>query len=270
MRGSRRTEAGEIRREADSPADRFSRFEYANDDFPYYNGQPVRISGRQWWLVMLAIAVAFAALTAPIGFFGDKFGQFVPAILFAVVPLVVLAAVAPGQWRAIFRKVRGKDVAWMFGFAAINVVVTLGVGALVEAFFGTAENAAGDVLADATPVERVLFFLKTAPQLFGEELLTVLPFLALLYYFFSCRHTSRKTAIMWAWLLSALVFGLAHLPTYDWNLAQSVIVIGVARLVLSLAYLKTKNIWVSTGAHVINDWILFGSGLLGATVAAIG
>ncbi|RYE67123.1 MAG: CPBP family intramembrane metalloprotease, partial [Oxalobacteraceae bacterium] len=65
-----------------------------------------------------------------------------------------------------------------------------------------------------------------------------------------------------AWLLSAVVFGLAHLPTYGWNLVQCLVVIGSARLVLTLAYLKTKNIWVSFGAHVINDWTLFGTGLL--------
>jgi membrane protease YdiL (CAAX protease family) len=59
-----------------------------------------------------------------------------------------------------------------------------------------------------------------------------------------------------AWLLSAVVFGLLHLPTYDWNLVQCLVVIGSARLVLTWAYVWTKNIWVSTGAHIINDWTL--------------
>jgi hypothetical protein len=31
-----------------------------------------------------------------------------------------------------------------------------------------------------------------------------------------------------------------------------------------MAYMKTKNIWVSTGAHILNDWSLFGLSLLGA------
>lgn len=34
--------------------------------------------------------------------------------------------------------------------------------------------------------------------------------------------------------------------------------------VVTLAWIMTKNIWVSTGAHLINDWLLFGLGLLGA------
>jgi membrane protease YdiL (CAAX protease family) len=33
----------------------------------------------------------------------------------------------------------------------------------------------------------------------------------------------------------------------------------VARLILTWAYIRTKNIWVSTGAHIINDWVLLGA-----------
>ena len=37
---------------------------------------------------------------------------------------------------------------------------------------------------------------------------------------------------------------------------QCLVVIGSARLVLTWAYVWTKNIWVSTGAHILNDWAL--------------
>jgi membrane protease YdiL (CAAX protease family) len=42
------------------------------------------------------------------------------------------------------------------------------------------------------------------------------------------------------------------------------VVIGSARMVLTLPWILTKNIWVSTGAHIINDWMLFLMALLGA------
>jgi membrane protease YdiL (CAAX protease family) len=29
----------------------------------------------------------------------------------------------------------------------------------------------------------------------------------------------------------------------------------------------TKNIWVSTGAHIVNDWLLFLVALLGSSLA---
>lgn len=83
-----------------------------------------------------------------------------------------------------------------------------------------------------------------------------LPFLALLWWF-TRRGTHRNRAVVLAWVITAVGFGLVHLPTYDWNVVQCVLVIGGARIILTLAYIRTKNLWVSTGAHVINDWTLF-------------
>lgn len=69
-----------------------------------------------------------------------------------------------------------------------------------------------------------------------------------------------------AWLITAGVFGLIHFPTYNWNVLQCIMVIGSARLVLTLPWIMTKNIWVSTGAHIVNDWLLFLMSLLGASL----
>jgi len=55
-----------------------------------------------------------------------------------------------------------------------------------------------------------------------------------------------------------------HLPTYDWNVVQCFAVIGTARLVLTAAYLRTRNLWVSYGAHILNDWSIFAVGYWGS------
>ncbi|KGD63321.1 amino terminal protease [Alcanivorax nanhaiticus] len=112
--------------------------------------------------------------------------------------------------------------------------------------------------------------MRSLPQLFGEEVLTVLPFLAVLHLAHGPLNLSRTQSVLLAWLLSSILFGLVHLPSYNWNLLQCLVVIGSARLVLSLAYIRTKNIWVSTGAHVINDWAIFTMVLLGASASANG
>jgi uncharacterized protein len=111
---------------------------------------------------------------------------------------------------------------------------------------------------------RIAFFAKAIPQLLGEEVITLLPFLALLQWFSKGFGLARKRAIIGAWLISSIVFGLIHLPTYDWNLVQCIVIIGSARMVLTLPWILTKNIWVSTGTHIINDWLLFLMALLGA------
>jgi membrane protease YdiL (CAAX protease family) len=234
-------------------------------DFPYYKGVPVRISGPQWLCVIAAVAVAFLALVLPIPWPGGAFAPLIPAILFAAIPLAALARVAPGHWKAIFGRVGGRELRLMLGFALLNIVVSMSVGGIVRAFTEVTPNAAAEMLSGMDATGRVLFFAKTIPQLFGEELVTILPFLALLYLLVNRFGVGRRSAVIGAWLISAFVFGLIHLPTYDWNLIQCVVIIGAARLMLTLPYILTKNIWVSTGAHIINDWLL-----LGATVAGAG
>jgi hypothetical protein len=184
-----------------------------------------------------------------------------------IIPLAALAYVASGHWKAIFGKVGGREVRLMFGFVLLNIVVSMSVGAIVFALTSVTPNAAHAQLAELDAAGRILYFAKTIPQLLGEEVITLLPFLALLQVFTSGLGLGRKGAIIGAWLVSSVIFGLIHLPTYDWNLIQCLVIIGSARMVLTLPWIMTKNIWVSTGAHILNDWLLFGVGLLGAGLA---
>ena len=146
-------------------------------------------------------------------------------------------------------------------------MATFAIGALTSLLFALNANAGYATLGAEPPLEQVLFYLSAAPQLLGEEIFTILPFLAIMWFLFSRMNLPRTTSIVIAWLLSAFIFGAIHLPTYDWNLVQSFIVIGSARHVLLLAYIKTKNTWVSAGAHVINDWTLFTVALLTSGLA---
>lgn len=225
------------------------------------------MSGGHWLLVMAAVVAAFLVLALPIDWPGGVFGQFIPALLFPAIPLAALAYVTPVHWRSIFGKVGGREVRLMVGFALLNLVVSMGVGAIVSALTVVTPNASTSQLGGLDTAGQVAFFAKTIPQLFGEEVITLLPFLALMHLFAIRFGTGRKRAIIGAWVVSSLLFGLIHLPTYHWNWIQCIVVIGSARMVLTLPWILTKNIWVSTGAHIINDWLLFGLSLLGAGMA---
>lgn len=256
--------------EASDPAanaERFTRLEDPGKDFPFYNGAPVSVSAGQWLFVVAMVVVGFVVLVLPIDWPGGIFGQFIPAVLFPAIPLAALAYVAPGHWRSIFGRVGGREVKLMFGFALLNLIVSMIVGVALRAFTEVTPNAATAELGALDAAGQVAFFGKTLPQLLGEEVVTLLPFLALMYWLVIGLGVGRRRAIIVAWLVSSLVFGLIHLPTYDWNLIQCVLVIGVARMVLTLPWIMTKNIWVSTGAHIINDWTLFGMVLLGTSIA---
>jgi membrane protease YdiL (CAAX protease family) len=244
--------------------ERFSRLEDPAVDFPFYNGVPTFISNRQWLFVMAMVVVGFLILASPIPWPSGLLWQFVPAVLLPGIPLVALAYIAPGHWKAIFGKVRGREIKLMFGFALLNIVVSMSVGAIVLNLAGATPNGTTAQLGGLDMEGRIAFFAKTIPQLLGEEVITLLPFLALLQAFSKGFGIGRKWAIIGAWLITSVVFGLIHLPTYDWNLVQCIVVIGSARMVLTLPWIMTKNLWVSTGTHIVNDWLLFSMSLLGA------
>lgn len=252
-----------------SPAEseRFSWLERKNDDFPYYRGGPVAISGGQWLKIMIAVAIGFALLLFPPPFLRGAVSGLVPVILFFAVPLAVLAQVTPKGWTAIFRPLRGRDFLWMIAFAILNIIVAFVMGAVILALTETTSNAGITGLAQQDAFERAMFFIRSVPQLFGEEVFSILPFLALLWLF-TKRGMSRKTAVVIASLLVAILFAAAHLSTYGYNVIQALGGVGVARLVLLLPYIMAKNIWVSTGAHILNDWFSFGMSILGGSIAA--
>lgn len=250
-----------------APARRLGRLEDPDTDFPFYAGTPVALSVGQWLFLMASVVVAFAALVAPVPWPGGPWAPMIPALFFAVIPLAALAQVAPGHWKLIFGKVGWRELRLMLGFVLLNLVVSLAVAVVVRSFAEVTPNAAAAGLAAMGTADRVIFFAKTLPQLLGEELVTLLPFLALLTLLTARFGVGRRGAVIGAWLLSSLLFGLIHLPTYDWNWVQCIVIIGSARIVLTLAYILTKNLWVSTGAHIINDWVLFGAAVLGAGLA---
>jgi len=252
------------RSEGEMDTGRIRWLERDGDDFPYYNGRPVGLTGMQWILVMIAVAVGLLVLVFGLG--PLTLGGFLPAILYVAIPLGALAFVSRAHWRSLFRRVGGRDVLLMIGFAILNIMVTLVAGYVLLKTTETTKNAAVAALAEKGTLDIVLFYARTFIQLLGEEVMTILPFLALLYLFANRMKTGRVTAMLLAWVLTAVLFAGEHLPTYGWNIAQALGGVGVARLVLTLPYIMTKNLWVSTGAHVLNDWVTFSLALVGTGV----
>jgi uncharacterized protein len=243
--------------------------ERKGDDFPYYADNPPTISGAGWLMVLVATAIGFAALGTPLPFEDNIVTGWLRGVVFVTLPLLALARAAPGRWRAIFRRVGFRDILLMFGIAILNIAVTLAIGALLKTYGTVTANAGVAGAADLEGARLASFFAKVGLQMLGEELLTILPFLAILWYCHAKAGMGRNAAVLTAWLVSAVIFGLLHLPTYNWNIVQCLLVIGSARLVLTWAYVLTKNIWVSTGAHVINDWTLISSTVFLAPLAGV-
>jgi hypothetical protein len=133
-------------------------------DFPYYADNPPTISNAGWLR-----AAAFVGL-----------------------PLLALAIATPGRWGAIFRRVGLRDVLLMFGFAILNIIVSMSVGALLQTFGTVTTNAGVAGAAGLEGARLASYFAKVGLQLLGEELITILPFLALLWYLHARAGLSRN------------------------------------------------------------------------------
>ena len=238
-----------------SSSDRFDRLERPGDDFPFYDGVPVRLTGRHWALVSAATVAALGALFIPATVTIGAIGLLLLTVLFSAIPLAVLARVAPGHWKALFRPVRLADVGVMVGYALLALIISGQVARVAAVFAGMEPNPIIDVIEDADGAGRSFIGVLIAAQIFWEELLGIIPFLALLALLHA-RGWSRRRSVLVALLLSSTLFGVVHLSTYGWNIAQSLLVIGSARAILTLAYIRTKNLWVAFGTHVIYDGIL--------------
>lgn len=224
-------------------------------DLPYYDSRPVAVGGRGWAMLMASLLLAFAALTLlPLRTFP---ASLVPALLFALLPLAALRLVVGPHWRALFRPVGVREVGLMLLFGVVALVGSLLMGLLLSRVFEMTANPVSGDMGSLSAAGLAATLIPTLPQLLGEELMGVLPFLAVLWLCVSRLGLSRRTGIGIGLVVSGLIFGAAHLPTYGWNWPQALLGIGFARILLTLAYVVTRNLWVSTGAHVVNDWTGF-------------
>ncbi len=224
-------------------------------DFPYYDGRPVAVGITGWLVLLCSVALAFAALTMiPLRV---SPANVAPALLFVTIPLIALRMVAGTYWAVLFDTVGLREIALMAGFAVMTIAVSFTVALALSQVVGFSANPVSEAMQQMTGAQFAWILAVTIPQLIGEELLAILPFLFSLWLCVTRLGMPRRSGIFIALIVSALLFGAAHLPTYDWNWTQSLVVIGSARIVLTLAFIATRNLWVSAGAHILNDWAGF-------------
>ncbi|CAL1690553.1 hypothetical protein MMB232_00681 [Brevundimonas subvibrioides] len=224
-------------------------------DLPYYNGTPVRIGGGGWLLILAAVVVAFFQLAVwqP----ESVLLAYISALLLPVLPVVALMAATGWRAPAVFRPVGFTGVLIALGFALLTILCSFAAGILLARIMPMTSNPNLAGIADEGTAELLIFLGRAGVQLVGEELVTILPLLAVLWVCVERLKLPRVWALVIAVTVSTVWFAALHLPTYDWNWVQCLGTIGTARIVLTLAYLVTRNLWVSSIAHIANDWSLF-------------
>lgn len=95
-------------------------------DFPFYSGSPVALSGPQWLIVLMGVALGFASLivsVAPKALYQSTAGSFLPVVLLFAIPLLALAGVAGRAWTTLFRPLASRDFLLMLAIALANLVL---------------------------------------------------------------------------------------------------------------------------------------------------
>lgn len=242
-------------------------------DFPLYNDQPFTLSWPKWiwWLVFtIGSFVIFTGVYLYLIqiFDADIFNQFKDALiskpwlpsLFVIIGYLMLlgsyAVITKHHWSILFRKLNKKAFFFAVIFGLILFVISLFYYefVLVELLHINLNDNSAVSVGGKTGVS-ILSAFSIIIQLLAEEFWTILPFLFILRLCFKTFNISRKTSIIFAWIISSIIFGIYHIPSYDGNLAQVFLVVTVDRLFITFVYLRYKSICASYLTHVAWDII---------------
>ena len=77
-----------------------------------------------------------------------------------------------------------------------------------------------------------------------------------LFLYHKAKFEKESTREIFAWVVSSLIFGAMHLSTYNFNIVQAVIGIGIVRFVLSAVYIRRKNLTLAYIVHFLYDILI--------------
>lgn len=110
-------------------------------------------------------------------------------------------------------------------------------------------------------LDSFLMLFKTIFMLAGEEILVILPLIIFVSLLIHKTKISQSKAIIIATIITAIIFGAIHLPTYQWNIFQCFLVVALTRIPFTIVSLKSDSIIAGIIGHIAFDWIIF-SGMI--------
>ena len=232
-----------------------------NRDFPFYNGLPVASSARGGVAILAGCLAGYGGFIVAHHLVPIEAGHWLGLTALILLPIAGLAVAVGRRWTSLFRRPTLRDLLLALAFMPAAIVVPLVVAVPLYLAKMGVPNPVGSAVAGLKGMALASFVARSGVQIFGEELLCILPFIVFLSSFASAPMPRRRAVIL-AWVASSALFGLLHLPTYSWHVVQALVLIGAGRLVLTAPYLITKSIWASFVTHLTTDWLILGVVLL--------
>lgn len=139
----------------------------------------------------------------------------------------------------------------MLGIMLINIILSIAVSNIVSKI---ATPPAANPIVESAGNKLPLTILVLGWAMFGEEAIK----LSLLFLLFKGLHydENKKMQYWISWIIVAIIFGLLHLSTYQYNFLQCIFVVGLPAILYGYLWKKTENPIIMWATHYLYDIIL--------------
>lgn len=197
---------------------------------------------------MLAFVPIIFLVSFIAAFFKIK-NEIIIASLISILCLLSLKIVDKNFARKVFLLPRAKDIIYTIVGFLISILGIMLLSILMSNWnIKTDANPIFDMLNDDNIVS---FFISSCIQFIAEEILFIVPFLFVIN---KMKTESEFLKVVVALIFSSFIFGAMHLSTYNFNIVQSLVVISLVRVAVSMSYILSKNLTVTYVVHILYDW----------------
>lgn len=220
-------------------------YEQDREDLPYYNDRNYSFD-----LTRFAVFNLFLFLGVLTPVFGSTSGIF--SVFFRIAFSLILYIsgyiyMFGGAWKDKFFK-KPKELLPIIIFLFLTLVSGSVLFYLLNFISDVDLLSVGEITSVSMLLTNILSVLF---QVIGEELFAVGLFMGILIFGNRMMSLDRKPLIIFSLMVSSLLFGLLHLPVYNYNLLQCLFVIGLTRLIMTVLFFMKRNIVYSYIVHVL-------------------
>lgn len=223
----------------------FWKLENTNNDLPYYNDRTYTFE-----IVKLGVFVLCLFLSVLTLIFGIS--NSVLGIVFRIVLSLGLATCGfvymfDKHWyKRFFGTVT--DIKSIGFFLVLSLAIGAGAYGLVGILFDTNLLSVGDIVTTQTLLINMFVGIF---QIMAEELFTIGLFMGIMIFGLRTHNVKRKNLVVAAIVISSIIFSLLHLPGYNYNIVQCLLVVGLTRSIMTIVYFFKRNIMYSYIVHVL-------------------
>ena len=234
----------------------FFSFEKEDLDFPFYKSNDLSLV--EWIVLTLSFVITGILICIPPTLYPGFLNFLVQykGFLYFLIPFLGILFASKGKLDSICKKLSLKDGKLIVILLVLSAIYSVAMGLILRLAFNIIPNA--NPVFNETPT--LLFWIQFFFQLFGEELIILIPFLIVLFLVYKFSQ-NRKLGIIIGVLVSLFIFGILHFNAYH-SFISIIMIQGVGSIIRMYGYLKTKNILVTYLIHVLFDLMFIIPGIL--------